>query len=264
MLKTLLLLLAIQVVLSEAKSSKKGVAATRKVFKCGDFDILNGISWWYNWGSNGDMGCGREEPGFVPMLWNAAVGTPQLNQDTVLGFNEPNFSAQSNISPQDAAKKWKEVERAYPGKTLVAPAPAPGGNNMSPTDWYDQFFAACNNLGGCKVDYLATHSYSGNVDGDLKYINDLCKRYNKKVWFTEFAVPNTRDVGKVFDYMGSMLYHLERNDCVHRYAWFMAKWDVSTENSQSGSWYLDSVNSLFIPGTSTLSELGKFYNSYQP
>jgi hypothetical protein len=32
---------------------------------------------------------------------------------------------------------------------------------------------------------------------------------DRKIWFTEFAVPNTVDVGKVFDYMGSMLYHLE-------------------------------------------------------
>jgi hypothetical protein len=32
---------------------------------------------------------------------------------------------------------------------------------------------------------------------------------DRKIWFTEFAVPNTNQEGVVFDYMGSMLYHLE-------------------------------------------------------
>ncbi len=31
---------------------------------------------WYNWGKSGDMGCGRDEPGFVPMLWNFESGYP--------------------------------------------------------------------------------------------------------------------------------------------------------------------------------------------
>jgi hypothetical protein len=36
---------------------------------------------WYNWGKSGDMGCGGDEPGFVPMLWNFASG--YLSKDAI-------------------------------------------------------------------------------------------------------------------------------------------------------------------------------------
>ena len=249
-------------------SSKKGVAVYSKTFMCGDFDILNGVSWFYNWGINPDMsGCGRQK-NFVPMLWSF-YGPPNLaGFDTVLGFNEPNFGGQSNISPKDAAKYWIQVQNAYPDKTLVAPCPAPGGSNMDPFSWYDQFFDACRSL-GCKVDYIATHSYSGSAENDVKYLKDLYKRYGKKVWFTEFAVPNTDKQGTVFDYMGSMLWHLENMEEVWRYSWFKERWGnnqerIEVENPHNGTekWYLDKVNSLFIPGTQQLSPIGKFYNEF--
>ena len=249
-------------------SSKKGIGVYSKRFMCGDFNILNGVSWFYNWGTNPDMaGCGRQK-NFVPMLWNF-YGPPNLDGfDTVLGFNEPNFEGQSNMSPQDAAKNWIKVQNAYPGKTLVAPCPAPGGNNMTPQKWYDQFFDACKSL-GCKVDYIATHSYSGCAECDVNYLKGLYQRYHKKIWFTEFAVPNTNSKGEVFDYMGSMLYHLENMDEVYRYSWFQERWSsnqerIQVENPHNGSekWFLSSVNSLFIPGTQTLSDIGRFYNDY--
>merc|ERR1712179_504624 len=145
-------------------SSKKGVSVGSSNFMCGDFDILH-VSWFYNRGPNPDMGgCGPQK-NFVPMLWNF-YGPPELSGfDTVLGFNEPNFGEQSNISPQDAATYWIQIQDAYPDKTLVAPCPAPGGSNMDPFTWYDQFFDACSVL-GCRVDYIATHSYSGCADCD--------------------------------------------------------------------------------------------------
>ena len=139
---------------------------------------------------------------------------------------------------------------------------------MDPFSWYDQFFDACHSL-GCKVDYIATHSYSGSAENDVKYLKDLYKRYGKKVWFTEFAVPNTDKQGTVFDYMGSMLWHLENMEEVWRYSWFKERWGnnqerIEVENPHNGTekWYLDKVNSLFIPGTQQLSPIGKFYNEF--
>ena len=248
-----------------ASSSKKGVCFQKSTFNCGDFNVLNGMNWFYTWGKSGDMGCGRVEDNFVPMLWNDAFDQPpSLPYPVVLGFNEPNFGEQANMSPQRAAEAWIKIQAAYPDKELVAPAAAPGGSNMSPTDWFDQFFAACDKLGGCRVDYLATHSYSGCVECDLAYLEGLYSRYHRKIWFTEFAVPNTNDIGKVFDYMGSMLYHLEEADYVARYSWFMAKWSHANERymDPKTGWYLSSVNSLFVPGTSELTALGRFYNEY--
>ena len=43
----------------------------------------------------------------------------------------------------------------YPDRTLVSPATA-GAH----TDWMDEFMAECSLL-GCRIDYLATHSYNG-------------------------------------------------------------------------------------------------------
>jgi len=263
---TAAILLGLVIASSQAISGgKKGVCFEKSTFNCGDFDILNGMNWFYTWGKSGDLGCGREEANFVPMLWNDAYDEPPyLPYATVLGFNEPNFGEQANMSPQRAAESWIRIQKAYPDKELVAPAAAPGGSNMSPTDWFDQFFAACDSLGGCRVDYLATHSYSGCVDCDMGYLEDLYSRYGRKIWFTEFAVPNTEDVGKVFDYMGSMLYHLEEAEFVARYSWFMAKWSHAQERIEDPKtgWYLSSINSLFVPGTSELTALGRFYNEY--
>jgi hypothetical protein len=37
--------------------------------------------------------------------------TPPLNYDTILGFNEPNFGEQANMSPQEAAQYW--IQASY-------------------------------------------------------------------------------------------------------------------------------------------------------
>ena len=53
-------------------------------------------------------------------------------------------------------------------QVLVSPAPA-GGRN---TAWFDPFFAACEEL-GCRIDYLATHNYQGEVEevmADLEFL----------------------------------------------------------------------------------------------
>jgi hypothetical protein len=54
---------------------------------------------------------------------------------TILGFNEPNRSDQSDIDPETAAAAWIEIQEMYPDRILVSPAPA-GGN----TGWFDKFF----------------------------------------------------------------------------------------------------------------------------
>lgn len=75
--------------------------------------------------------------------WRPHVDTPIYiikQAQYVLGFNEPNFSQQSNISPQDAATHWKTIENKATGKVLVSPAIAPCIHcNMSPFQWLDEF-----------------------------------------------------------------------------------------------------------------------------
>ena len=51
------------------------------------------------------------------------------------------------------------------------------------------------------VDVAATHSYSGRADYDINYLNNIYKRYGKKIWFTEFALPSTMNQQDEMEYM---------------------------------------------------------------
>ena len=72
-----------------------------------------------------------------------------------MGFNEPNESGHANMSALEAAEEWMLIQEKYPDKELVAPA-----TSGIHTDWMDEFWAHCE-LRGCRIDYLATHSYNG-------------------------------------------------------------------------------------------------------
>src|ERR1035437_9622759 len=97
-----------------------------KSFNCGlGYDIPyaedlptlgKGISWFYNWGfTPGLFVANVFDPymEYIPMCWNG-VDTVQLktfysahpNIKYILGFNEPNFRAQGNLTPRKAAAKW--------------------------------------------------------------------------------------------------------------------------------------------------------------
>ena len=51
------------------------------------------------------------------------------------------------------------------------------------------------------VDVAATQSYSGRADYDINYLNNIYKRYGKKIWFTEFALPSTMNQQDEMEYM---------------------------------------------------------------
>jgi len=100
------------------RASKKGLAWFNSK-SCSDLKLQKSVSWLYNWAPTPDpllMPCiqqlGME---FVPMQWGGGgIGDlPQViyaNTKHLLAFNEPNFHAQSNVSPADAAKLWPQLE----------------------------------------------------------------------------------------------------------------------------------------------------------
>ena len=149
-------------------------------FLCGDVRAFTGISWYYNWGDHPihedhpECEGGEAPPGFVPMIWGYwGQQFPQLEFDTVLGFNEPNHADQANMDPEVAAYAWLRLQEAYPEKTLVSPSASPPHTE----EWFDQFFEVCDVI-GCRVDYLATHAYTGNADVDIGILNGLYQRYD--------------------------------------------------------------------------------------
>lgn len=221
-----------------AKSPKRGVSENEFQFKAQVAAISPGVSWYYNWGPS----VGRylkNETGmeFVPMCWNGnydaeAIRTyvgehPEVKY--LLGFNEPNFSNQANMTPAQAAAKWGDVRAlaAQLGLELVAPALnySPNPPYQDPVKWMDEFVSL---VGTDAFDYTAVHSYGGT--GVMKELaTTFHEKYGKPVWVTEFCYwpeegnPNStvQPEAQISTMMQSLEW-LEKTPWIYRYAWFKA------------------------------------------
>jgi hypothetical protein len=199
-----------------------------------------GISWWYNWAAASPGGDARIE--FVPMLW----GGGSLNESVpggsryLLGFNEPNFKTQANLTAAQAAADWPRVEAKAGGLPIVSPGVNFCGSASDtsqcsdpavtdPYTYLKDFFAACR---GCRVDYIAVHAYDcdlpalrayleGNTDagGTLQGFG----QFGKPIWLTEFSCDASRSIADQKAYMQAAVPYLEGQPDVFRYAWFSAK-----------------------------------------
>merc|ERR1711928_251504 len=99
------------------------------------------------------------------------------------------------------------------------------------------------------------------ADWDMQSINTIYQRWGKKVWFTEFARPTTRDPAMELEYMQAILPQLEAAESVHRYSWFVNRWPYSAKSNTS-DWYLDKVISLQESDSNALTELGRYYDQF--
>jgi hypothetical protein len=132
---------------------------------------------------------------FVPMIWGAssvtasALAQAKSNGDHLLGFNEPDMSSQSNMTPQQALDLWPQLMAT--GLVLGSPAVAYGGD--TPGGWLDQFMSGAA-AKGYRVDFIALHWYGGDFTtpdavAQLKsYLDAVYNRYHKPIWLTEYAL----------------------------------------------------------------------------
>ena len=171
----------------------------------------------------------------------------------LLGFNEPNFKSQANLTPAQAASMWPNLEKiaADKGLELVSPAvnwcgDCVDGVTNDPVDWLDKFFAAC---AGCKVDYIAIHSYAPGSAALSNYL-DKFRKYNKPLWITEFAPwdPPKPDFDGVVSYMKEAIPILENDPLVFRYSWFATRVGINPDISLLGA-------------NGTLTKLGQLYTA---
>ncbi|KAI0916567.1 hypothetical protein AcV5_003021 [Taiwanofungus camphoratus] len=191
-------------------------------------DFTSGqASWCYNWysSSSGPLPQGVQ---YVPMLWGAdAAHTSVWESDAnaalangaqyILGFNEPDLGAQSNLSPQAAAQAWQTHIEPFAGRAkLVSPAITNGGPPMG-TAWLDAFLAAC---AGCTIDAIAIHIYDAatNIAYYESYIAGVVAKYNKPVWVTEFGATGTD--AQVQAFLGEMVQFLDGLPGLAAFAWF--------------------------------------------
>ena len=199
--------------------------------------LSKGISWWYNWTTSPDKAVATnfQTTGveFVPMIWG---GTPdpvaiekQIPKSAkyVLGFNEPNFGAQSHIPAAQAAALWPKIEQIAHDMNLKIGSPAPNYcagdcNDTDPIHYLDTFFAACT---GCQVDFIAAHWYACTGDALKNYLSKL-KKYGKPIWLTEFSCMDAGDHSAAGEqtYMKAALPILENDPTVFRYSWFTGRW----------------------------------------
>jgi hypothetical protein len=217
---------------SSRDACKRGVAFGRHT--ASDLTALSrGVMWWYNWAAAPESGAASVYQSvkveFVPMIWdeahfNRAPNIPSGTK-TLLGFNEPNFFSQANLSAAQAASYWPQLQDIARARAMKIASPAlnycgPAAScwDTNPFTYFDKFFAACT---GCQVDYLAVHWYACDVAALRSYISDM-KRYNKPIWLTEFACGDgaDRSLAKQKQYMRDAVAYLEAEPAVMKYSWF--------------------------------------------
>jgi len=239
-----------------------------------DIAAFTNIKWWYNWYysptpvKSEDYSPLSE---FVPMVW----GPNFVKVDTVksalqpyvkylLGFNEPNFVDQANMTPDKAAELWPQLEQIAASRNLELVSPAInycGGScvETNPFKWLNDFFTACDTRypgKGCKVNFIAAHWYSCDALYLAQYIEDLrqfASRTGKTsgyIWLTEFDCPDASSTTVQDAYMRSALDLLDNEPAVFRYAWFAAR----ANNVQNAN--------LLQSSSSGLTSLGATYNTY--
>lgn len=215
---------------AQTRSFKRGVGYNTLL--TGDVQSLSpGLSWVYNWGQSGsgnDAAFKEFGVDFIPMAWNGINESAIRNLLTthpeikyILGFNEPNFKAQANMSPTTAAARWPALQAIADEFKLTIVGPAlnysPDAPYQDPFKWYDEFFAACPT---CRVDHIAFHLYMSSASA-VKSSIDRLKKYGKPIWLTEFCA---WDVNTTVDSQQRFLFetldYLETDPDVYRYAWF--------------------------------------------
>jgi hypothetical protein len=236
-----------------------------------DLQAATNLQWYYNWDdlpNSAVTSISKNYLEFTPMRWGATGDynraalvsylTAHPEVDYLLGFNEPNFKEQANLTPSQAAALWPEIESVANQFNLKIVGPAlnfcyaggavveNGVEYIDPVKWYDDFLAKCTN---CRVDYIAIHGYFDHQNGMAWYL-DLFRKYNKPMWVTEFnqsaswTTPQTQR-----EYMVETVSLLEKDPAVFRYAWFLTR--------------ANGINStLFDPATTgQLTELGLIYTN---
>lgn len=177
------------------------VTSSRKGASVWSFNGVNtalaqsGASWYYTWSTTHTGISGPAKVGFVPMIWGPGAVTPTALAQArsagpyLLGFNEPDMAAQSNMTVDQALTLWPQLMAN--GAILGSPAVAYGGD--TPGGWLDRFMSGVR-AKGYRVDFIALHWYGGDfvtteaVNQLHAYVQAVHDRYHLPVWLTEYAL----------------------------------------------------------------------------
>ena len=245
-----------------ATSQRKGVSAWNFT---GAKQALadSGASWYYDWATTPNGITAPSTVSFVPMIWGAAdVNSANLaavrHQGSVLlGFNEPDMAAQSNMTPAQALNLWPQLMAT--GMTLGSPAVATGA--ATPGGWLDQFMTGAKQR-GYRVKFITVHWYGGDfqtaaaVQQLESYLQAVYARYQLPIWLTEFALTSYSGGTATFPteaqqaaFLTAATRMLDSLSYIQRYAWFALP-------TSAGS----GTTGLFNPGPS-VTEVGRAFEA---
>ncbi|EFC37437.1 hypothetical protein NAEGRDRAFT_59766 [Naegleria gruberi] len=195
------------------------------------------VAWCYNWGNSAPSTGLPSVTSYVPQIWgsgsiNNATMTKlaNLNQqgmdNVLLGFNEPDLSEQSNLTPQQAVNLWPKLMETK--RKLGSPAMA--GYAPSTDSWLSQFMTLAT-TSKLQVDFIAVHWYGTPQYGSsfLQMVDETYKKYKLPIWVTEFAAadwsataskPAPYTQKDAINFMNVTVRGLLERSYVERFSWF--------------------------------------------
>lgn len=223
-------------------SVKKGFGLPESRLGAVQLDSL-GAAWYYNWGPTTAITSTKT---FVPMCFSLNTFPRLTTSSTLLGFNEPDNSSQSNIAVSAALTNWPTLV----SRSTRLGSPASAGNPMTAGSWQEQFMTA-----NPKVDFICVHWYKG-VNSTL-FINDMkaiINKWHKPIWITEFApqttssstsAPTKYTQAQVNTFISTVVRWMETEPMVEKYAWHDSKtgtsalFDINGKLTATGIAYRD-------------------------
>lgn len=199
-----------------------------------DLSLLEGFvgskaAWCYNWDST-PGGAVPSQFEYVPMLWGlnsdhldgwsaAAQSAIDSGSTHLLGFNEPDLGAQSNLSPQAAAAGWSNMEAFASKAKLGSPSiTSTSGSQTMGVPWLTSFLSACSD---CTIDFVTFHWYgtTDQIDAFEQHVKDVATAAGgRPIWLTEFGA--TGSVAQQQAFLDQAVPFLEGMASVERFAYF--------------------------------------------
>ncbi|EGN96083.1 hypothetical protein SERLA73DRAFT_162035 [Serpula lacrymans var. lacrymans S7.3] len=208
---------------TNASNSKRGLAFADNTNPT-DISVAENteVSWVYDWGTTPASYIASSGLPYIPMQWGtsgvesfAATVTSQ-GAKTILGFNEPDLSSQSNVDPSTAASLWTQYIQPLKaqGVTLGAPAVTNGPTGIP---WLQQFLGNCSS---CDIDFVPLHWYGEGVSNFESYVEQFHSTFpSYPLWVTEFASTSTNSTD-VETFLTAVLTWLDAQSYITGYAWF--------------------------------------------
>jgi hypothetical protein len=224
--------------------SKRGLAYNEAAL-CKTFGSKFGFG--YNWGQVENNDIGTE---FIPMMHGPSQSTADewlanvekavaKGSKAVMGFNEPDHTAQANLSPEAACEAWKSymnpIADKHPEVTIIGPSVTNGPAPMG-LSWLQNFHDVCPQA---VVQATNIHFYddfnSGTVDRFKAQVEKAAALYGKPVWITEFGLnPGTANEEQAAGFLKECMSYLDSSDKVQGYSWFMVGSGENQLNTASG------------------------------